>query len=77
MGLSVIFTGGQIETTSTVDQPIHAARELILAELDSCEDGCYADDLAKRLNLPTGLVVEIIGQLLDEGILESSKLIEE
>ena len=44
----------------------------ILLEI-SRNPGLYADDLAERLGIPTKLAVELVGELIDEGILESSE----
>lgn len=40
----------------------------ILLEI-SRNPGLYADDLAERLGIPTKLVVELVNELIDEGIL--------
>lgn len=72
--MNTTFTdNNEIHTTTSLDVPCpEVVRKLIeeaLDELPSVEYGYYADDLAEKLKLPTALVVEVTGQMLEEGLL--------
>lgn len=65
-----------VNVITTLDTPsIEVIRILITRELEKLpeEYGYYADDLARKLNLPTAIVVEITGQLLEDGLLAVAK----
>lgn len=60
------------EFISTMDDAPRISKADILLEI-SRNPGLYADDLAERLGIPTKLAVELVDELIDEGILESSE----
>lgn len=62
--------------SSTKDDAPRISKADILLEI-SRNPGLYADDLAERLGMPTKLAVELVSELIDEGILESSKCIDD
>ena len=51
------------------DTNYQADRADVLSEISS-NSSLYADEVAERLGMSTKLVVELIGKLFDEGIVE-------
>jgi len=41
----------------------------VLAEV-SASPGLYADEVAERLKIPTKIAVDLVGELIEEGIIE-------